>query len=237
MRLTVWGVYAVVFPDYRGLSCEGVTSRIHASCPNALAIAALNGPENEELTAKAGVGVGYEWIVTEPGFNAAVYGGLSRALEVGAERVVRLDTAEHDIQLLNQAFGFLDEYDMVVLDLAFDEKTLVRGTPDERLNTVDMPNLTGSATRGVLRLSGAHGYMAFRAEALRAVLPDVAVAQERLGVGVTWGLDTAVALLVANRGYRCKVFPVAAQEVRNRPQEKIDAQLAHTRSWVTALGF
>lgn len=228
-------MHYVVFPDYRAENHKTMTGRIHAACPDAVAVGALNGPQEAELTPHAGNGTGWERIITPPGFNAAVHGGLRCALAAGATKVVRLDTAEHDVQLLPEAFARLDRTGMVIFDLVFDEDTLVAGTPDERLNLVDMPGLLSSATGGRLALSGAHGYMAFTREVLDPSLAVVERALAHVDGSVTWGLDTAVALAAVNLGFEFEVIGVKATELRNRPEAKIDTQLRHTEMWIDAL--
>ena len=155
---------AIVFPDFRGTAtCAGFAAELRRHA-QALAVAALNGPDRAELDRAASHAAGQEGTRTvvceRPGFNEAVLTGLEQAVALGADKVVRMDTAEHP----------LDDADVVVFDLVFDETTLRPQSADEYHNNFVMPTLTKTATGGQLSLSGAHGYMAFRADVLPTLL-------------------------------------------------------------------
>lgn len=223
----------IVFPDWQGQACnDGFAEALHSVAPHAVIVPALNGPDPAPLASSAEAATS-PWcspVVTGPGFNRAVLAGLVHALNLAAGqacRVVRLDTAEHDLALIPAALAALDHADVAVLDLTFDASTLRAGSVDEFHNLHVIPEIVACYTGGRLRLSGAHGFMALRGHALAQLIPDVTAALDRAG-WPCWGGDTLLPVLAARRGLDVEVVAVPATTLRDREGAKCVGQVRDT---------
>jgi hypothetical protein len=235
----------VVAPDYRGLaSTSGFPSSIIGSCAtDVVIIMVVNGGNDDEqraaVQANSYLGDRCLTVITDAGFNIAVMAGMTAALAFGADRVVRIDTAEHPVLLIDETFALLDEVDVVIRDLTFDESLLRPDSADEYHQLVVVPEILGAFSDGQLSLSGAHGFMGFRKDALADALDEVHIVLERAGIRrgapLDWAADTALALVATRRGARVRVEPVRAELLRDRPTAKCAGQLRDTLDIVMSL--
>lgn len=215
-----------------------MSERVRAVLPGATTVAAVNG-----VDLLPAVAAGTEVAMCDTGFNRAVVGGLRHAVAMGADRVVRMDTEEHPVELLPEALDALEGADVVVLDLAFDGSTLRPGSADEYHNLHVLPELLDSFTGHAMTLTGAHGYMAFRGEALARLLPFVeaalALAEDDAArahrPSVRWAADTAFPVCAGRLGMRVRVLVHPAVQLRDRDGEKCAVQTRDTLSMVRAL--
>jgi hypothetical protein len=231
---------AIVYPDFQGRQAMSgdFARRIHGVMPDAVVVSAVNGvhliPHCDE---------GVHPVMCGTGFNRAVVDGLRYAVALGATRVARIDTEEHPVELLPAAFAALDDFDVVVLDLAFDCDTLRAGSADEYHNLHVMPEILDSVTGHSVSLTGAHGFMAFRGEALARMLPfvDAALsyaetqAAEANRPPVRWAADTAFPVCAVRLGLRVCVLSHPSVVLRDRDGEKCAIQTRDTLAIVQAL--
>jgi hypothetical protein len=218
----------VVFPNYEGReSVSGEFSRrIRTAVGGVHIVAAINGVDSAD---EADVDV--EHVYSTPGFNAAVLAGLARAVEPGA-LVARIDTNEHDRGKLPMAFSLLESADMAVLDMVFDETTLRAGSAEEYHTKFVIPQIISFATGQRWTLSGCHGFLVFRGEALARILPIVVEAlriangvEEMAGrAAVTWSADTLLPIVADRLGMVIKIVPQDAVEFRDNESEKCALQ-------------
>ena len=230
----------VVVPDYQGQEAShGTLSRaVSAVLPDAVTVAAVNGVDVLSATAPE-----VDVCFASPGFNRPVLAGLSRALDIGADEIARVDDNEHPMDLLPYAFDQLDAADVVVLDTAFDAATLTPGSGEEYHTRWVIPETIRAATDGRLALSGAHGFMAFRASALAVVLPVALSALSRAEDAarrlhrpdVIWSVDGLLVVIAVRQGLRVAVHPRRATAQRANPPEKSVAQLRDLLALVRAL--
>lgn len=231
----------MVFPDYCGRAvANGFAGEVATAAPGALVVAVANGPHGPYPPAVEQPGLLV--VQSRPTFNHAILLGLGTALDAGAGRIVRLDTAEHPTAMLGQMFTDLGSADVVVADLTFDQATMRPGSADDYHNHFVMPVVHGAATGGKLALSGAHGYMAFTGEALTELLPAARAAVARsAATGLTggreafWGVDAILFTLAHRAGMDVRVRHVPASEMRDRPAAKCAEQLTDTLAMFAAL--
>jgi len=223
-----------MFPDLNGTAlANGFATTIRQVTPADI-VAVVNGPgihagqsiDCDEPRCHA--------LASAPGFNPATALGLGHALNLGAERIARIDTAEHPVELIGHAFAALEHHPMVVLDLQFGPRTLRAGSADEYHNLHAIPSVLSWATGGRLRLSGAHGFMAWRADVLAALLPTAIKAVEQ-APALRRGLDTALPILAARAGLDVGVIPIDATELRDRPATTCAVQLVDTLELIARL--
>lgn len=217
---------------------EGFHDRVFAAVPGANVVYALNGPKAAELAAGPAA-PGCHLVATRPGFNRAVIEGLRAALTLGARQVVRMDAEEHPPEALPSVLTRLGPDDTEVIDLAFTVgKTLVPKSTDSYHNLYVIPELVEAHARDGLRLTGAHGFMAFGAPVLAVLLPFVEAAldaAEQSGRTPLWGADTLLPVCAAQLGLPVRVTHTPAEQMRDRDEEKCNAQLHDTLSLLKEL--
>ena len=240
-------MYLVVIPDYEGrASRDGFVAEVLDACHHDprvhVAVVVNGGTENQRRGAaatNANHGRSCTTVTTSAGFNTAVLAGVRTAINLGADRVVRIDTAEHPLTQIMASFAMLDDADVVVRDLVFDERTLRSGTADEYHNLEVIPTLLSRFTGGALSLTGAHGFMGFRGELLAAVVTEVenllARAEATRGTQLMWGIDTALAVVAERSGCRVNVEAIPATVLRDRSTAKCAQQLHDTLDLMLAL--
>lgn len=228
-------MHAVTYPDFAAAgTARGFPARLRAALPTAQVVAVLNGPAVSPAPARC-----IDWLHvlrTAAGFNTACLAGLTHAADLGADRIVRVDTAEHDLTLLPAMLTALGSADVVVADLTYPPALMPRGTVERVCHDVLLPALTSSASGGAVTLGGAHGLIAWRSGTLRAALPTVRTALRQLGTAApAWAADTALVVAAARAGARVQVMHVPAGTPRHRPAAKCREQVAATAALLTAL--
>jgi hypothetical protein len=200
-------------------------------------VAAINGVDFADEADRS-----VEHVYSTPGFNAAVLAGLARAVVPGA-LVARIDTNEHDLSTLPMAFSLLEAADMAVLDMSFDEETLRPGSAEEYHTKFVIPAIIGFATGQRWSLSGSHGFMVFRSEALARILPIVVAAlglanevEKKAGRSeITWSADTLLPIVADRLGMRLRIVLQSATEMRDSGSEKCALQAWDLRCLLSAL--
>jgi hypothetical protein len=232
------GVFVVVPTMSLRRMKEGFHQRVLDAVPGAKVVYALNGPGSAELAATPAA-PGCRLVATRPGFNRAVIEGLRAALTFGAHQVVRMDAEEHPPEALGNVLPRLGPDDTEVIDLAFVVgETLVPRSTDSYHNLYVIPALIETYARDGLRITGAHGFMAFGAPVLAVLLPFVEAAldaAEQAGRTPLWGADTLLPVCAAQMGFPVRVTHTPAEKLRDRDEEKCNAQLQDTLSLLKAL--
>jgi hypothetical protein len=232
------GVYVVVPAVSLRQMDEGFHVRVEAALPGAVVVYALNGPDAATL-AEGPAAPGCRLVATPRGFNHAVVGGLRSALSFGARQVVRMDSQEHPPEVLGGILPGLGPCDTVVIDLAFKVgDTLVAKSADSYHNLYVIPEVVESHAREGLRVTGAHGFMSFGSAALGVILPFVEAAlqvAEQTSHPPLWGADTLLPVCAARLGFPVQVTHTPAVQLRDRDEEKCNAQLRDTLTLLKAL--
>ena len=215
----------VVFPDFRGIdsSSNHLPSAIHEVVPSATIIAAINGVDVLPL-----ISPDVTPVFTPPGFNEAVLTGLAHAVGCGPALIARIDNNSHPPRLLPYAFSALAELDLVVLDHTFSPHTLAPGSAEDYHTSYIIPELVRQASSNQLSLSGSHGFMAFKSDALSAILPIAtrafalakdAAAKDGFPTPL-WSADTLLPLIALRLGQKVGVRYHLADSPRSNPLEK-----------------
>jgi hypothetical protein len=232
------GVFVVVPAMSLRRMEEGFHRRVHHALPGATVAYALNGPDAQDLAATPPA-EGCLLVPTGRGFNRAVVDGLRAALTHGAHQVVRMDAEEHPPEALPSRLPRLGHTDTEVIDLSFTlGETLVAKSADSYHNMYVIPEIVETHAREGLRVTGAHGFMAFGARVLALILPFVEAAldsTERSGRPPLWGADTLLPICAARLGFPVRVSHVPAERLRDRDEEKCLAQLRDTLVLIKAL--
>lgn len=126
----------------------------------------------------------------------------------------------------------LDAADVVVADMAYDSSTLHPGSIEEYHSGFVIPSLVSFATGHRFSMSGSHGFMTFRREALEKVLPivndvlDIAVEEERLAgrPETCWSADSLLPIVAARIGLTVEVHLQPALSLRDNPMKKCATQ-------------
>ena len=232
------GVFVVVPAMTLESMRAGLHRRVRDAVPGATVVYALNGHDADVL-AESSAEQGCLLVATRRGFNRAVIEGLRAALTLGARQVVRMDSEEHPPEALRRVLPRLGPADTEVIDLAFTVgETLVPKSTDSYHNLYVIPEVVEAHARDGLRITGAHGFMAFGADALAVILPFVEAAldgAERAGRTPLWGADTLLPVCAAQLGLPVRVSSVPAEQLRDRDEVKCNAQLQDTLTLIKAL--
>lgn len=229
--------FTVIYPDLLGRgTVAGFGDELRAAFPNADLVVVISGTSCFEGPPTT---PGLTVIEAPLGLDSALRTGMRRVL--GTSRpVVRLDTAEHPLSAVPLLLDALAAgADLAVGDLEFDATTLLPGTADELHNAYVVPTLTGWVTSGRLRLSGAHGLLAFHPGQLPALLKETEllldVAAARAGRALSWAFDSAAVLAADALGLSARRVPVPAVQLRDRPSSRCADQLNDLLAVIGAL--
>ena len=219
----------VVFPDYQGRdSITGEFARtVQRVLSSTTVVAVINGDELPEVADDERT----VHIHSSQGFNNAVLAGLERSVSLG-DRVARIDTNEHSTALLEAAFNLLDDAEVAVVDVAFDQWTLIRGSAEDYHSRFVIPSIISQATDNRLVIGGNHGFMLYRSAALVEILPVVRETlkianREQANAGrrsITWSADSLTPIVADRLGMRVTVAKQPARELRNNSAEKCATQ-------------
>jgi len=229
--------FVVLFPDLEGKSAAGTFGEMLArECPQATLVPILNGSSAEKLQAIAGrLPTRFDPVVSDTmGVFAALRAGYDYVVEQYPNMpVVRIDTAEHPLRYIQALLESATvRHGMAIGDLLFGPETLRSNSIDEFTNLNLFPELYRHFTGGQLALSGAYGFQAFAAgacaKAYTGALQIVAEAKRETGGSMLWGFDAAMILGALGAGVATQVQLIPAEELRDRPREKIAKQLVDT---------
>lgn len=239
----------IMFPDYRAEGSLGEFGQTllekYGADGSVVLIPVINGFDDKEQQAQA-VGKLSQLlrpIIVDgnPGQLHALRHGYEAVKEgYPLSTVVRMDTNEHPIEMIPvlaheaRACG-----GMAIANLKFGPGLVTPGSPEE-LFLAACPVLYGKATTNLLPLSGAHGFQAFAPD----MLADIYEAAEEIvdrahtesGPRLRWGLCGAMAMGAVGIDVPVKLIDLEAAKSRNRPAEKIAAQLIDfTRTVIAAV--
>ena len=227
----------IMFPDLRGEGATGAFGRELLQCyaddEHTHLIPVINGVELKEIERISyGLHPKFEPCPFDfgPGqLNALVAGYRYALAHYCKATIVRLDTNEHPVAMIPTLVQRVrDHGGMAIGNVRFSPKTIVPGSPDEFFHVV-CRTLYETATHGALPLSGAHGFQAFApdvcAEVLEAALLIIERANRDGGPPLGWGLCGAMAMGAVAIGTPVYLADLLATQPRNRPAEKVAAQL------------
>ncbi len=227
----------IMFPDLRGEGATGAFGREllqrYADDDHTHLIPVINGVGPEELK-RISVGLHPKFkpapVNLGPGQLNTLVAGYRYALARHFDAtIVRLDTNEHPVELIPTLVQRVRDHGaMAIGNLRFSPKTIVPGSPDEFFHIV-CRTLYETSTHGALPLSGAHGFQAFApgvcADVLEAALLMIERANRDGGPPLQWGLCGAMAMGALAIGTPVYLVDLLATQPRNRPAEKVAAQL------------
>lgn len=226
----------IIFPDYKEQAGEKFAELlINANNKKPLVVAGVvngNDIKDEKIGNYTKFSSGqYLKLYSNPGFNNAITKGITFANLYDFKKIIKIDTAEHDINLISDIINQLNKFDLVVNDMKFSENDLIMNSSDFYHNTYVMPQVIDIFTKNKLELSGAHGYFGFRGERLKEIYPkfnSIVYKAESLDLKVMWGIDTLLIKLISDITSKIKINKIPAIELRNRDADKCNSQLRDT---------
>lgn len=229
--------FVILFPDFKaanGRSAFGTSlKRLY---PQAHIVPVLNGINLDELQRVAQeISTDYEPVVSEgEGVVAVLRDGYRYVLQYYPDLpVVRLDTDEHPIEKIPDLLACAEKArGMCVGDLEFSDTTLRSGSVDEFINLNLFPHLFRHFTGGKLELSGAYGFQAFAAGALKTIFEAaekiIKEAAAEANHPLKWGFEAAMILGALSQNVPVVIEKIPAESLRDRPTLKISQQIADT---------